>query len=100
MKKPMKKRKFYPRQVLQQLAGKATDALSEAQLHALQFFMLRTQRYEVMIALLQDAACLPGDHNRLDVAHHRRATFPPNLRVFVRPQIKVATVEYRGNIRL
>jgi hypothetical protein len=96
----MKKRKFYPRQVLKQLTGKATDALSEAQVHALQFFMLRTRRYEVIIALLQDTAGLPDDHNRLDVDDHRRAIFPPNLRVFVRPQIKVATVEYQGNIRL
>lgn len=39
----MKKRNFYPRQVLQQLAGKNTATLSDTQRHALKFFLLRSR---------------------------------------------------------
>lgn len=89
----MKKRNFYPKQVLQKLAGKETDALSEVQLHALRFFMLRSRRYDVMISLLQETPFYPDDQHRLDVESLSILGLPHKLRVFVRPPIELATLE-------
>ncbi|MEA8592989.1 hypothetical protein PZT57_30550 [Pseudomonas aeruginosa] len=88
----MKKRNFYPRQVLQKLDGKETDTLSESQVHALRFFMLRSRKYDVMISLLQDSFT-PNDESRIDVAGLSPQTLTPRLRVFVRPPIRLATLE-------
>ncbi|EMM5101168.1 hypothetical protein ACK249_005703 [Pseudomonas aeruginosa] len=89
----MKKRNFYPRQVLQKLAGKETDTLSESQVHALRFFMLRARKYDVMISLLQDSPFMPDDESRIDVAGLSLQTLTPRLRVFVRPPIRLATLD-------
>ncbi|EPG9350339.1 hypothetical protein ACKU3Z_031310 [Pseudomonas aeruginosa] len=89
----MKKRNFYPRQVLQKLDGKETDTLSESQVHALRFFMLRARKYDVMISLLRDSPFMPDDESRIDVAGLSLQTLTPRLRVFVRPPIRLATLD-------
>jgi hypothetical protein len=51
----MKKRNFYPRQVLQALAKKDLQSLNEGELHALRFFMLRSRKYNIPISLIQSS---------------------------------------------
>lgn len=40
----MKMQNFYPKQVLRAMAGKDAQTLSEAQQHALKFFMRRSRQ--------------------------------------------------------
>lgn len=75
-----KRRKFYPRQVLYQLAGKDTVKLSDNELHALKFFICRSRRYNIIVSLLQDnpAVCnaeyqtAPGCALSLPLCGHTR----------------------------
>lgn len=49
----MKKQNFYPKQVLRALAGKDAQTLSDAQQHALKFFMRRSREYGIPVAAIQ-----------------------------------------------
>lgn len=92
----MKKRNFYPRQVLQKLDGMKTDNMSESQVHALRFFMLRSRKYNLMISLLQDSPCATEIETKIDVARLSLRTLQPHLRVFVRPLATLATLDIPG----
>ncbi|HGM7876940.1 TPA: hypothetical protein ACKQHR_001535 [Pseudomonas aeruginosa] len=89
----MKKRNFYPRQVLQQLAGKNTATLSDTQRHALKFFLLRSRRYNLIIALLQEASFASHDDLRLNVEAITSNAIAGNPRVFVGRPIRIETVD-------
>lgn len=51
----MKKRNFYPRQVLRALEGKTVQELDAGRMCALQFFMRKSRKMNQMIAVLSDA---------------------------------------------
>lgn len=85
----MKKQKFYPRQVLQRIAGKETQSLSEAQFHALKFFMLRSRRYGLTIALLQEG--IEATLANLSSVEFSASSLP--TRVFVGKPIRIASLQ-------
>ena len=51
----MKKRNFYPRQVLRALEGKTIQELDAGRLRALNYFMRNSRKMNQMIAVLCDA---------------------------------------------
>ncbi len=52
----MKKRKFYPRQVLKSLEGLNVQDLDAGRKHALQYFLLNSRKLNQQIALLNSAS--------------------------------------------
>lgn len=81
----MKKQNFYPKQVLRSIAGKNTQTLSEAQQHALKFFMRRSRQLGVPVAAIQTSDLLAvsaADFEATAAAILANTT----TRIFLKPQ--------------
>lgn len=82
----MKKRNFYPKQVLRGLAGKDVQALDEAQQHALKFFMLRSRKYGIPVSTIQSSSLRADSVSDFET---QAAAILANTtsRIFLKPQM-------------